>query len=506
MNHKNKSNGKAKRSSLLNKYLVTISSIFIASFIVLGIALIAFIAQYWTSEKMNLMQENVKTIASETAEMLDPNSDDHDVYGPPSAQNSTRILLNMLSTISTAIDSDIVVCNINSGKVLYCKEQLNREMIVLDEGCAIHDNYVLPQRVLDEVREGSFNEISNLDGLFNESKFIIAEPIVVDDTPVGVVVATRPVAGGIWAYTADMLRMFAFASLLSLLIAFVVIYMMSYRMIKPLRQMSAATRQYSKGDFSYRVAIRGNDELAELAEAFNSMAKALATIESSRRSFIANVSHELKTPMTSIGGFIDGILDGTIPEEKREQYLKIVSDEIKRLSRLVTGMLNMSKIEAGELKLNPTRLDLSDMVFKTLLSFEQLIDNSHIDIQGLEDLESVYINADESMINQVVYNLIDNAVKFTPEYGCITINIIKSDDGHVIFSIRNTGNGISSEEIVKIFERFYKVDKSRSYDVKGAGLGLYIVKTIIEMHNGKIRADSKVGEYTEFSFEIPSNL
>ena len=289
---------------------------------------------------------------------------------------------------------------------------------------------------------------------------------------------------------------------MALLLAFVAVYVLTYNLIRPLREMNIATKRYAHGDFSYRVDSHGNGELSELANALNSMAKALAVLESSRRSFVANVSHELKTPMTTIGGFIDGMLDGTIPPSQQKHYLEIVSAEVKRLSRLVMTMLNMSKIEAGELKLQPSKFDISAQLFQVFLLFEQSIERKKIEIVGLEDMKSVTVEADPDMIHQVLYNLIDNAVKFTQESGQITTSIL-SDSEKVIVRIRNTGTGISSEEIGKIFERFYKVDKSRSFDVKGAGLGLYIVKSIIEMHGGQITAKSEEGKYTEFVFWLP---
>lgn len=238
-------------------------------------------------------------------------------------------------------------------------------------------------------------------------------------------------------------------------------------------------------------------------EAFNRMAASLSLQESSRRSFVANVSHELKTPMTTIGGFIDGILDGTIEPERQNHYLRIVSDETKRLSRLVTSMLNMSKIEAGELQLQPKRFDLCREIFDTMLNFEQIIDRKHIEVVGLDTLRPTYIFADRDMLHQVIYNLVDNAVKFT-ENGTIGVAVEQTQENTTV-SIRNTGTtGISSEELSRVFERFYKVDKSRSYDTKGAGLGLYICKTIIEMHGGTISAQSDGSEYVEFSFTLPN--
>jgi signal transduction histidine kinase len=242
--------------------------------------------------------------------------------------------------------------------------------------------------------------------------------------------------------------------------------------------------------------------MAELANAFNSMARDLASLESSRRSFVANVSHELKTPMTTIGGFIDGILDGTIGADKQQHYLQIVSDEVKRLSRLVVSMLNLSKIEAGKLSLKRQDFDLCDMIFRTMLGFEQIVEQKQFRITGLENMESTIISGDKDMLTQVVYNLVDNAVKFTPEGGEIHFDVVH-DMQKVYVSIRNSGKGISSEEIDRVFDQFYKVDKSRSFDVKGAGLGLYIVKSIVEMHGGAIKASSVENQYTEFSFWLP---
>ena len=232
------------------------------------------------------------------------------------------------------------------------------------------------------------------------------------------------------------------------------------------------------------------------------MADELAVNEEAQKSFIANVSHELKTPMTTIGGFIDGILDGTIPENQQRRYLQTVSTEVKRLARIVVSMLNLSKIEAGEVSLSPVEYDISKQVFETLLSFERRIDEKNISIEGFEDMTPVVAYADRDLVQQVIYNLFDNAVKFTPENGTITV-FVNDTENETCVTIRNTGVSVSNDEISRIFERFYKVDKSRSFDVKGVGLGLYIVKTIINMHDGEISACSKEDEYTEFSFRLP---
>ena len=252
------------------------------------------------------------------------------------------------------------------------------------------------------------------------------------------------------------------------------------------------------------VKVKGKDEVAQLGEALNGMAVSLSSVEMMRRSFIANVSHELKTPMTTIAGFIDGMLDGTIPKEKQAQYMKIVSDEVKRLSRLVRSMLDLSRIDSGELKMTTTQLDLTEVVLGVLLASEQRIEKKNLSITGVEDCEPTQVRGDYDLLNQVLYNLLDNAIKFTNEGGNIHIHLHR-EGGRAYVNIRNTGEGIPPDEMPQIFERFYKSDRSRSLDKNGVGLGLYIVHTVIRLHGGEITVRSVQGEYTEFSFWIPEN-
>ncbi len=298
--------------------------------------------------------------------------------------------------------------------------------------------------------------------------------------------------------------MFAIAVPISLLVLYGLISAYVYRFTKPLSQMVVATKNYSKGDFSSRIPIERQDELGELITSFNSMATALSITENSRRAFVANVSHELKTPMTTIGGFIDGIIDGTIPAEKHDYYMNIISSEVKRLSRLVNQMLNLSRIEEGKTQLNPTDFNVCKQLVDTILTFEKRIEDKGIGITGLDTLDAVYLYADEDMIKQVIYNLVENAIKFTPQNGRIDFSVEETDKD-VSLTIGNTGEGIASELLPRIFERFYKVDASRNYDKKGAGLGLYLVKTLVELHDGQVSVSSTEGEYTQFKFTIPKN-
>lgn len=493
--------GKRKSSGLFRKYFILTISIILASFVFLGGALLILVSTLWMNEKTSLLAENAASVAQNVGDVMDS-----EFLVEAGGKSSVILICNSLSQISTAVDADMFMTDAE-GRVIFCKEIMQSNMSIISSQCMVHNQYRIPAEVMKKTLGGLYNTTGDLDGMLSNLHFIVGAPVISAGKTVGAIFVTQPVIEGLTPYVAGIFRMFFTAVLFALALAFVLDYFVSYRLTKPLREMSAAAKQYASGDFSNRISIKksklfSHNEIDELIQAFNSMAQALATLEMSRRNFVANVSHELKTPMTTIGGFIDGILDGTIEKEKEMQYLKTVSDEVKRLSRLVTGMLNMSKIEAGELDIKPQKFDISEMIFRTLLSFEQIIDRKHIEIKGLETMESNPLNADKDMINQVVYNLIDNAVKFTPEGGYIEVSS-KSDSEKIIVRIRNSGKGIPGEETDKIFERFYKVDKSRSYDIKGAGMGLYIVKTIIELHGGQIIARSKEGEYTEFIFQIP---
>ncbi len=493
--------GEKKSSGLFRKYFIVTISIILASFVFLGGALLILVSTLWMNEKTSLLAENAASVAENVGDLMDS-----EFLSSDGGRSSVILICNSLSQISTAVDADMFMTDVN-GRVVFCKEIMQSNMNLGAGECMVHNQYKIPAGIIEETKNGLYNTTGDLGGMLSNLHFIVGAPIVSSGQTVGLIFVTQSVIDGLMPYVAGIFRMFFTAVLFALALAFVLVYFVSYRLTKPLREMSAAAKQYARGDFSNRINIKkskifGQNEIDELIQAFNSMAQALATLEMSRRSFVANVSHELKTPMTTIGGFIDGILDGTIEKEKENQYLRTVSDEVKRLSRLVTGMLNMSKIEAGELDIKLQKFDVSEMLFRTLLSFEQIIDRKHIEIKGLETMESNPLNADKDMINQVIYNLIDNAVKFTPEGGYIEVSS-KSDTEKVIVRIRNSGKGIPREETDKIFERFYKVDKSRSYDVKGAGMGLYIVKTIIELHGGQIIARSEEGEYTEFIFQLP---
>ena len=308
-------------------------------------------------------------------------------------------------------------------------------------------------------------------------------------------------AGTLNDLTVDTVRTIILASLWVMIASFVAVYFITEKIVLPIKQMNYATKKFAKGQFDVKVPVVGEDEIAELATAFNSMADSLANFEYTRSSFLANVSHDLRTPMTSISGFIDGILEGAIPPEKHPYYLDIIGQEVKRLSRLVSSLLDISRMEAGNRKFEKTPFDICEMARIILLSFESKIDVKKLDVEFDAPDNRLMIFSDKDAINQVLYNLCDNAVKFSNEGGKYRISISETLS-HVIVKIYNEGAGIAEEDLPHVFDRFYKSDKSRGLDKTGVGLGLYICKTIMDNLGETISVSSRQNEYCEFTISI----
>lgn len=279
-------------------------------------------------------------------------------------------------------------------------------------------------------------------------------------------------------------------------------YIITERLVHPLKTIAEVAKNYGKGDFSERIPIEGKDEISELAVALNNMADSLDSLEKMRNSFLANISHDLRTPMTTISGFIDGITSGAIPEDKHEYYLGVISAEVHRLSRLVTQLLDVSRLESGERKFNFTNFDIAEMARIILISFEQKLINKSLDVSFETDSDVMYVVADEDAIYQVLYNLCHNAIKFSKDGGKFVIRIGVNEDKKVQISVFDEGQGISKEDTKMVFDRFFKTDKSRGLDKNGVGLGLYISKTIMDAHDEKIWVESDENSNCEFFFTL----
>lgn len=469
------------KKSLFNRYFALCSAVILATLTLMGALVIGFSATYFSESSRETLHKNAEQAAIMTVSSM--KNYGYKKIPVETVQNGYRI-------ISSTTESQIFLVNIN-GNTLICSEEDNCN----------HRTYSIPEDIMEEAVLGEYSGSGTLGGIYETSHYIVGIPITHEGEVLAVLFASTE-ATDVWFFIMDLMDIIFFCALIATALSSVAIYFVTSRMTKPLREMAAAAKSFSTGDFTVRVHAEGEDEIAQLARSFNHMADSVADLESVRRSFIANVSHELKTPMMTIGGFIDGILDGTVPEERRKQYLEIVSEEVKRLSRMVKSMLSIARIEAGDMKLNPTDFDINELVCRTVFAFEQKIEAKNLEITGLES-DEVFVNADNDLIHQVVYNLIDNAVKFVNEGGCISFSYAVKN-GSVFVSVRNTGAGIAQQELPRLFDRFYKTDKSRSLDKTGVGLGLYIVQTIVNQHKGDLFVKSVEGEYTEFTFSVPA--
>lgn len=476
------------KKSLFAKYFTVCISIIIVSIIFLGGMMLICASQYFQEEQYNTLKVNLQraTMAVEQ-NYINAVEDDNDQTHYTIDVASSLSIYNMLAGI---IDADFFMTD-TSGKTIMCTE---------DTLCQHTSPYTVPSEIRGMIdQKGIYKETGTFQGLYSSNHYTVGIPVQNDDVTIGYLFASSS-SSNLQVFLKEIFNMFILSSGVVLFLAFVIIFLVTSQLVKPLKDMSYAAQQYGKGDFSPRISIERDDEIGQLAQTLNTMAYDLSLIENSRRSFTANVSHELKTPMTSIGGFIDGILDGTIPESQHKKYLRIVSDEVARLSRLVRSMLNLSKIEAGEMKLECKPFNALNVIAQTLFNFENAINEKNLEIRGL-DVDDIWVEADEDLIHQVIYNLMDNAIKFVNQNGYIEFGF-RNIASRTEITIRNSGEGLAPDEMNKVFDRFYKTDKSRGLDKNGVGLGLNIVKTIINLHDGDIVVRSKKGEYTEFSITL----
>ena len=297
---------------------------------------------------------------------------------------------------------------------------------------------------------------------------------------------------------------FLLSACVMLLCASILTKILMRQLTDPLQKVTDAAQRFGGGDLSVRVeGVEGEGEAADLARTFNRMADNIQMNDNSRGQFMGNIAHELRTPMTTIKGFVDGILDGTIPPDMQNHYLQLVSEETGRLARLIQNMLDLSKLESGEYQVNARMFNIWETLTGVALSAEQRINDGMIDLEGLTMDEKVLVYADPDLIHQVAYNILDNAIKFTPAGGTIKFHVEKLGP-EVEISIWNSGQGISPEALPYVFQRFYKEDRSRGLHARGAGLGLNICKVLVNLSGGQIRVESQQGEWCQFVFTLPA--
>lgn len=459
--------------------------ILLAALLLVGISFQYFARAYLTESAFDQLRSDAEVIAQLTqAAYSDGTVVNHDF----------TVAMSVTAAVS---GSDAIVFDAE-GTLLMCSDS---PLGCAHQGMALESEYY--QRILSE---GLTTDTCVLTGMYEQERYVVAMPVYIGDTDT--LIAIVLVSASTQQTQTTLSRISEIFLLVSLIVTFlgiVVTTAIARQQSSPLKEMADVARAFGHGDLNARVKLEGSyaQEVEELALAFNNMARSLEKSEYQRQEFVANVSHELKTPMTTIAGYVDGILDGTIPQERQRHYLQVVSDETKRLNRLVRSMLDVSRLqEAGgvpeEQKLH---FDLCECVGQVLITFEQKILDKQLDIQVQLPEHPVYTIAHRDYITQVVYNLVDNAVKFCPVGGVLALTI-QEGGSKAYVSVANDGPTIPPEELPLVFDRFHKIDKSRSQNRDSWGLGLYIVKTIVGAHGEDISVTSRNGR-TSFTFTMP---
>ncbi len=474
--------------SSFSKYLLAFVAIILISFLMLSGIVTSMIRNYSTEEKRRELESSSSFIANRIEAM--GVSDIFDYLTSPEAR--------YLVTSIVYLDSKVEILILDeTGRVLIHVDNPEVWSPSRDDEYVSINITALPS--IDEKGNTSMYS-GDLEGHLKEHSLVYSTKVEKDAIPIGYVLAVSS------TYAEDNListarRAVVNSSLWVMLAAVIAAYFITERLVNPLRNMTKAVRQFGKGELDIRVVVSGKDEVAELGYAFNSMAESLQNLEKMRNSFLANVSHDLRTPMTTIAGFIEGINSGAIPPEKHEYYLGIISSEIHRLSRLVSQLLDVSRLESGDKKFVFADFDIAEMARIILISFEQKIEEKRLDVEFIAEQDKMMANGDVDAIHQVLYNLCHNAIKFANEGGRFIIRIEHAGAKKIKVSVLDDGECLTGEDKERVFDRFYKSDQSRGLDKNGVGLGLYICKTIVEAHGEKIGVISET-EGCEFWFTL----
>ncbi|MBO5322544.1 MAG: HAMP domain-containing protein [Oscillospiraceae bacterium] len=468
-----------------SRTFTAITVLIVTAMVILGISFQLLVSNYLKDGAMEELIDDGRTIV----ELVQAYVSDE-----PINDRDFGIALSVAASVS---DADAVICN-SAGKLICCaRDPLGCEHV----GMQLSPEYM--KKVLDN---DGLTDTGIVRGLYEDERYVVSMPIYgTHGQFLGIVLVSSPI-DSTQLVMKRITEIYVFLSILVVVIAVVVMIVLLRQQSTPLRAMAKAARDFGHGELTARVKTNGKctQEVEDLALAFNNMASSLQKSEYQRQEFIANVSHELKTPMTTISGFVDGILDGTIPAEKAEKYLLLVSDETKRLNRLVRSMLDISQLQdkGGIPDEQKTRFDLAECVGQVLITFERKITEKNLDVNvAMPDLP-VYTLANQDYITQVVYNLLDNAVKFCPEGKHISVEVTTGRSKAYV-RVSNEGQTIPPEELPLVFDRFHKMDKSRSQNRDSWGLGLYIVKTIVGAHGENISVTSREGK-TTFTFTLPA--
>lgn len=399
-----------------------------------------------------------------------------------------EVLNNELNNLTTLLDTTVWYCDTNGHIIATSDSHYDTNFNIF--------TYITKNDMMDfySVR-GTFNNIFSADIL------TISIPINESKESRGYIILHSNISS-LGDIKNDLLNVSYLAFFTVVLFSFLFLYQFMRKIIIPLDQINNTAKEYADGNFESHLNITRHDEIGSLANSLDNMADELSKLDEYRRDFISNVSHDFRSPLTSIKGYVEAILDGTIPPSKQERYLTVVLTETKRLNKLTDGLLTLTDFDKFGPIIKRQNFDINEIIREIMATFEGACNTKHISITPFFQEKNNVVWADKSKIQQVLYNLIDNAIKFSPENSKINVSVF-SQNGKYSISVKDEGVGIHESEQKKIWERFYKADLSRGKDKQGTGLGLSIVKEIIKAHDEEISLISEENNGCEFIFTLP---
>ncbi len=498
--------------SLFDRIYILFLVIMIISF-----GFLIFFISYFA--RRSLVDERINTLSNEAQLIADLS-----LKGYLEGKISNEDIESQLNYYSTLLKSDIWYVD-NNGVIVVMSSRNNAYTIAQEEAMAkdpdvensnstsdsfapISSNIPRSIYLIDssyKIDEG-FSTIGDFFGIFSADVITVNVPVKalsadnLDSTPAGALILHSSTAQ-INDMMANTYSITLIPCLVIIVIAFSFIAIVSRKIIKPIKHLSNVARDYSEGSFEVKTGITSKDEIGQLADSMEYMADELSKLDQYRHDFVSNISHDFRSPLTSIKGYVSAMLDGTIPPEKQERYLNIVLDETQRLTKLTQGLLDLNHLEIYGPYLKMSDFDFIDVVKSTLNTFEIKCIDKGLAIYLNNHATNTIVTADQTKIQQVIYNLIDNAIKFTPSGKKINVSIHETND-KLYITVKDEGIGMSEDTQRKIWTRFYKGDSSRGKDKQGTGLGLAITKEIIKAHNETIEVSSTEGEGSKFVFTL----
>lgn len=469
------------KNGLFSKLIVTFTIIISLSFVITSAILSFWFQNYYSSQRRNQIITESQFVRSVAL----------DYFAGNVSQARTADTLKMLAEyLNPDIKADMFI--MDGYGYIYASSNPQYDKLLGKQ---------IVSKDIKDIKAGQISENTNAYiKIFGPGVHTYEIPIIYNGAFEGIIMINTSVTDVKHPLTRVYIAIWISAIFAIIAACFVIYYFSQKIIIKPLGEINSVARKIAKGEVDKRVDIKSDDEIGELVESFNFMADSLEKVENNRREFISNVSHEIRSPITSIKGFIGGILDGIIPKDREKYYLSLTYDEINRLTRLVNDLLDLSSMEAGHLKLNIVKLNINEMIKNTVIKFETKINEKKLKVDVCFDSDDLYVFGDEDRISQVVTNLVDNAIKYVEDDGNVRITT-RDKSGKAYISIYNDGPQINEEDFKHIWDRFYKSDKSRTTKMS-TGLGLPIVRSILTQHGEDIHVENKKEGGVEFTFSL----